>query len=40
MVYISGCIGMQASTGKLVGGGVEAEAREVMKNLKAGLSLL
>lgn len=36
MVYISGCIGMQAATGKLVTGGVEAEAQEVMKNLKAG----
>jgi hypothetical protein len=27
---------MQAATGKLVTGGVEAEAQEVMKNLKAG----
>lgn len=35
MVYISGCIGMNAATRKLVEGGVQMEANEVMKNLKS-----
>jgi len=37
-VYASGQIGLQPDTGKLVSGGVEAEARQVMKNLTAVLN--
>ncbi len=33
LVFCSGQIGLDPATGALVGGGVEAEARQVMKNL-------
>lgn len=36
-VYLSGQIGLDPATGQLVPGGVEAEARRVMKNLEAVL---
>lgn len=36
-VYLSGQIGLDPSTGELVGGGVGAEARRVMANLEAVL---
>ena len=37
-VYLSGQIGLDPSSGQLVAGGVEAEARRVMENLKAVLA--
>src|SRR5690242_6729679 len=37
-VYLSGQIGLDPATGQLVPGGVEAEARRVMKNLEAVLA--
>jgi len=37
-VYLSGQIGLDPATGQLVPGGVEAEARRVMENLKAVLA--
>jgi 2-iminobutanoate/2-iminopropanoate deaminase len=36
-VFTSGQVGLDPETGKLVEGGVEAQARQVMKNLKAVL---
>lgn len=38
VVYLSGQIGLDPATGELVPGGVEAEARRVMKNLEAVLA--
>lgn len=37
MVFLSGQVGIDPASGQLVGGGVEAEAEQVMKNLKAVL---
>jgi len=37
-VYLSGQIGLDPATGQLVAGGVEAEARRVMENLKGVLA--
>ena len=37
MLYLSGSIGLDPQTGKLVPGGVEAEAKQVMENIKATL---
>jgi 2-iminobutanoate/2-iminopropanoate deaminase len=37
MVFLSGQVGIDPSTGALVSGGVEAEAEQVMKNLLAVL---
>jgi 2-iminobutanoate/2-iminopropanoate deaminase len=34
MLFVSGQIGTEASTGKLVEGGIEAEARKTLTNLK------
>lgn len=36
-VYISGCLGLNKDTGKLVNGGVGPEARLALENLKAVL---
>lgn len=33
-LYVSGQIGVDQSTGKLIEGGIEAQARQVLKNLK------
>lgn len=38
MLYTSGQIGLDPSTGKMVDGGVEEQARQVMENLKAVLA--
>ena len=38
--YLSGVLGIVPETGKLAGGGVEAQARQVMENLRAILSEL
>jgi 2-iminobutanoate/2-iminopropanoate deaminase len=38
VVYLSGQIGLDPATGEIVPGGVEAEARRVMENLKAVLA--
>lgn len=38
--YLSGVLGIVPETGKLADGGVEAQARQVMKNLRAILSEL
>ncbi len=35
MVYVSGCIGLDPETKKMVEGGVAAQARRVLDNLKA-----
>ncbi len=35
MVYSSGQVGLDPATGELVGGGIEAEARQAFANLKA-----
>ncbi|XP_044736325.1 rutC family protein UK114 [Chrysoperla carnea] len=32
-VYVSGCLGVDKDTGKLVGGGIQSEARQALKNL-------
>lgn len=37
-VFCSGQVGIDPETGEIVGGGVEAEARQVMKNLGAVLA--
>ena len=37
-VYLSGQIGLDPSSGQLVAGGVEAEAKRVMENLRAVLA--
>jgi 2-iminobutanoate/2-iminopropanoate deaminase len=37
MLYLSGSIGLDPATGKLAPGGVEAEAKQVMENIKATL---
>lgn len=37
LVFTSGQVGLDPTTGKLVEGGVEAQARQVMLNLKAVL---
>lgn len=37
-VYLSGQIGLDPASGQIVAGGVEAEARRVMENLKAVLA--
>lgn len=34
MVYVSGCIGMHPETKTLVEGGVSAQARQVLENMK------
>lgn len=34
-MYVSGCLGLDRSTGKLVGGGVGAETRMALNNLRA-----
>lgn len=36
-IYLSGQIGLNAQTGKLVEGGIEAETRQVLENIKAVL---
>lgn len=36
-VYVSGCLGMDKSTGKLVTGGVVAETKMALHNLRAVL---
>ena len=38
VIYCAGQIGIDSETGQLVSGGVEAQARRVMDNLKAVLS--
>ena len=38
MLYLSGQIGLDPATGTLVDGGIEAEARQVMRNLSAVLT--
>jgi len=38
LLYCSGQVGLDPATGEIVGGGVEAEARQVMKNLGAVLA--
>ncbi|MGZ3710202.1 MAG: RidA family protein [Bdellovibrionota bacterium] len=35
MIFLSGQIGLDPATGQLVGGGTEAEAKQVMKNIEA-----
>ena len=37
MIYLSGCLGMDPATKKLVEGGVPAETRRVLENMKAVL---
>jgi 2-iminobutanoate/2-iminopropanoate deaminase len=37
-LYASGQVGLDLATGELVGGGFEAEARQVLKNLRAVLA--
>ena len=39
-VFLSGAIGTDPATGELVQGGIEAEARQVMDNIRASLSRL
>jgi 2-iminobutanoate/2-iminopropanoate deaminase len=36
-VYTAGQVGLDAATGKLVGGGVQAQTRQALENLKAVL---
>jgi 2-iminobutanoate/2-iminopropanoate deaminase len=40
LVFISGQVPIDPSTGKLVDGGIEAQATQVMKNLTAALAAL
>ena len=35
MLYVSGCIGIKRELGKLVDGGIGAQTRQVMENMKA-----
>jgi 2-iminobutanoate/2-iminopropanoate deaminase len=37
MIFLSGQIGLDPATGQLVTGGIEAEAKQVMKNIEAVL---
>jgi 2-iminobutanoate/2-iminopropanoate deaminase len=39
ILFISGQVGIDPETGKLVAGGVEAQARQVFKNLEAVLAV-
>ena len=37
MLYLSGQVGVDPATGKLVEGGIEAEAKQTLQNIKAAL---
>jgi 2-iminobutanoate/2-iminopropanoate deaminase len=39
MLFVSGQVGIDPETGKLVDGGVEAQARQIFKNLEAVLAV-